>query len=111
MRIAVVAVTALLMTAPVFSQDRPQRREGRAARQQRLTPEQRQAMRQGLRLRRPLRLRHALKRMDQDGNGAISRQEWRRTAEMFDRLDVNKDGQLTRDEIRGARTAAPRRIR
>jgi hypothetical protein len=105
----IAAVTALLVTAPVFAQA-PTPRDGRAAREQRLTPEQRRAARQGLGPRAP-RGRRALKQLDTDGNGTISRQEWNRRPEAFDRLDANKDGQITSDELRGARHRAARRIR
>ena len=105
---AIAAVTALLVTAPVFAQA-PTPRDGRAAREQRLTPEQRRASRQGVRPRAP-RGRRALKRLDADGNGAISRQEWNRRPEAFDQLDANKDGQITNDELRVRRRDA-RRIR
>ena len=39
------------------------------------------------------------KRLDKDGNGSISRDEWLRPPEVFDRLDTNKDGVLTVDEL------------
>ena len=48
------------------------------------------------------------KRLDKDGNGSISREEWPRKPEGFDRLDTNKDGVLTREEL-AARVAARRR--
>ena len=32
------------------------------------------------------------KRLDTDGNGTLSRTEWPRAAEIFDKLDANKDG-------------------
>lgn len=39
-------------------------------------------------------------RLDADGNGSISRQEWLNAAgARFDRLDTNKDGVLTPDEL------------
>jgi hypothetical protein len=48
------------------------------------------------------------KRLDKDGNGSISREEWPRNPEAFDRLDTNKDGLLTREELT-ARVASRRR--
>ena len=105
----IAALTALVVTVPVFAQA-PTPQEGRAARQQRLTPEQRRAARQGRGPRAP-RGRRALKRLDADGNGAISRQEWTRRPEAFDRLDANKDGQITTDELGSARHRAAKRIR
>ena len=42
--------------------------------------------------------------MDTDGDGKISSAEWKGRAEVFARLDSNKDGYLTQDEvIRGQR--------
>ncbi|WP_211097203.1 MULTISPECIES: EF-hand domain-containing protein [Oxalobacteraceae] len=45
------------------------------------------------------------KAADKDGDGALSRTEaeaanWGRLTDNFDRLDTNKDGKVTRDEIR-----------
>jgi hypothetical protein len=108
-RALIAAALAVLITAPVFAQA-PTPRDGRAAEEQRLTPEQRRAGRQGLRPREA-RGRRALKQLDADGNGTISRQEWTRRPEAFDRLDGNKDGQITSDELRGARRRGARRIR
>jgi len=48
------------------------------------------------------------KRLDKDGNGSISREEWPRNPEAFDRLDTNKDGVLTREEL-AARVEARKR--
>jgi hypothetical protein len=49
------------------------------------------------------------KRLDKDGNGSISREEWPRNPEAFDRLDTNKDGLLTREELAARVTAHHRR--
>ena len=106
MQTVIVAVTALLVTAPVFAQAAPQPQNAPAARQQQLTPEQR---RQESADRRAQRVERGFKRLDADGNGTISRQEWNRRPEAFDRLDANKDGQLTSDELRSARRKARRR--
>ncbi len=46
-----------------------------------------------------------MKKNDKNGDGRISREEWGGAAKMFDRLDVDKDGFLTFDEL-GARFAA-----
>ena len=44
-----------------------------------------------------------LRQMDTDADGNISRGEWKGKEEIFNRLDANKDGVLTRDELREAR--------
>jgi Ca2+-binding EF-hand superfamily protein len=54
------------------------------------------------------RMQARWQRLDKDGNGSISRGEWPRRPEAFDRLDTNKDGVLTRDEL-AARRATRRR--
>jgi len=49
------------------------------------------------------------KRADSDGNGALSRAEAEKgmpvLSRHFDRIDANKDGQITREEIEAARKA------
>jgi hypothetical protein len=44
-----------------------------------------------------------LGQMDADGDLRISREEWQRQPEMFDRLDANSDGFLTQEEMRRGR--------
>ncbi len=43
-----------------------------------------------------------LREMDSDGNGAISREEFKGPRPLFDRLDADDDGSITREEIRKA---------
>ena len=47
--------------------------------------------------------RSRLREMDADADGNISRSDWKGKEEIFNRLDANKDGMLTRDELREAR--------
>ena len=47
--------------------------------------------------------RSRLQEMDADADGNISRSEWKGKEEIFNRLDANNDGMLTRDELREAR--------
>lgn len=48
-----------------------------------------------------------LARFDRDGNGVVTRTEMRTTAsEHFDKIDTNKDGQLSVDEIQAAHREA-----
>lgn len=42
---------------------------------------------------------HALKQMDTNNDGRISRDEWNKKPKAFDRRDQNKDGYLTPEEI------------
>ena len=49
-----------------------------------------------------------LRAADKDGDGALSKAEaeaagMKRLVENFDRLDANKDGKVTREEMRAAR--------
>jgi Ca2+-binding EF-hand superfamily protein len=61
------------------------------------------------RAERTARFEQRFKGADADGNGTISRAEAEkampRLARHFDRVDANKDGQVTRDEIMAARKA------
>ncbi|MCI0621925.1 MAG: EF-hand domain-containing protein [Acidobacteria bacterium] len=47
--------------------------------------------------------RRGFQEMDTDGDGNISKSEWKGKEELFSRLDANNDGSLTRDELREAR--------
>ena len=42
------------------------------------------------------------KKLDQDNDGRISRSEWLRNEQAFDRMDSDKDGFLTKEELRSA---------
>lgn len=42
------------------------------------------------------------KMLDEDGDGRISRSEWQRSEQAFDRMDTDKDGFLTKEELRMA---------
>ncbi|MGH9426265.1 MAG: EF-hand domain-containing protein [Terriglobia bacterium] len=42
------------------------------------------------------------KKLDQDGDGRISRSEWQRNEQAFDRMDADKNGFLTKEELRAA---------
>ena len=42
------------------------------------------------------------KKLDQDNDGKISRSEWQRNEQAFDRMDADKDGFLTKEELRSA---------
>ena len=42
------------------------------------------------------------KRRDQDNDGRISRSEWQRNEQAFARMDSDKDGYLTKEELRSA---------
>ena len=42
--------------------------------------------------------------LDYDNNGVVTEREWDGTLDQFDRLDRNRDGRLTRDELGGYRT-------
>jgi Ca2+-binding EF-hand superfamily protein len=93
----VTVVLALIFAAPAVA-NQSQTRPEIEARQQR---------RQELRARAVERRLH---RLDRDASGAISRQEWPRRPEAFDRLDTNKDGQLSPSELGRRRVRPHRRI-
>ncbi len=61
------------------------------------------------RAERQAKFNERFKKADADGNGAISRAEAEkampRLVRRFDRIDANKDGQVTREEFAAARTA------
>ena len=45
------------------------------------------------------RLERVFQKLDKDRNRSISAEEWQRNARAFDRVDANKDGHLTPDEL------------
>lgn len=48
---------------------------------------------------KPKTAQDVIKKFDRDGDGRISREEWRGPGELFDRLDRNGDGAITPNEI------------
>ena len=52
-----------------------------------------------------------VRRMDANRDRAVSREEWRGKADLFDRIDADKDGKLTAAEIRQSRTRRVARAR
>ena len=71
-----------------------------------ITREEFQAARQ-TRARRGAHIAKRLREADKNNDGQISRDEWPGPAEMFDRLDGNHDGVVTREEIRAHRRSRP----
>jgi Ca2+-binding EF-hand superfamily protein len=58
---------------------------------------------------RAKRVERLVQSLDKDRNGSISREEWPRHAKAFDRLDANKDGQLTPVELNRVKARKARR--
>jgi hypothetical protein len=79
-----------------------------AAADQQVRPRQRAAVKVlKQRANLAMALRRGFARLDRDGSGSVSRQEWLRRPELFDRLDADKDDQLTPNEL--ARKVRPLR--
>ena len=55
---------------------------------------------------KPARGGRGAAQMDSNHDGKISRDEWKGPADMFDRVDTDNNGVLTRDELRQARPNA-----
>ena len=51
------------------------------------------------------------KKIDKNGDGVISRDEWPRKARAFDRIDSNHDGVVSTDELRAVMGARMKRHR
>jgi len=56
---------------------------------------------------RQARLGGRLKQMDTNNDKQISRDEWKGDPKRFDRLDVNGDGVITKEELRAIRRNRP----
>src|SRR5262245_57315752 len=78
------AALVLSVTGSALAQKRPRSLEARQRRQAALAK----------------RLERRFTALDKDHSGGLSRAEWPRAARAFDRVDLNKDGQLTLDELR-----------
>jgi EF hand len=51
------------------------------------------------------------KKVDANGDGVISRDEWRRNPRAFDRFDTNHDGVVSADELKAVIAARVKRHR
>lgn len=84
---------------------------GLSAQEVRQAHRQRQLMRASRRHQR-MAMHGKLRALDLDGDHALSRAEigeqMPRLAENFERIDLNHDGKLTRDELRAARATLPK---
>lgn len=89
--------------AAAKSSDRPRRPQSEESIRDKPKDEQRSSSDEPNRERRPnnVRLEETFGRMDQDKDGAISKEEAPdRLKQNFDRIDANKDGKITLDELR-----------
>ncbi len=96
-----LSVLTLVAAIPASADPGQRQRPGIQARQRRPAVRQRAA--------RVVRQRWL--RMDVDRDGTISRVEWRGRPAMFDRLDRNHDGVLTKGEFARAARRLARRAR
>jgi Ca2+-binding EF-hand superfamily protein len=130
MRRVALGVIVLALAAPVLAQQ-PQGAQGRAANPANaerraaafarldtnhdgvLSLEEwtagRQAAARKMRQRQVRLVRQRVRRMDTNRDGAVSRDEWRGQAQLFDRIDADKDGKLTPAEFAAFRRSAARR--
>lgn len=51
-----------------------------------------------------------IRQLDQNNDKQISRDEWKGSAETFNRLDINSDGVITKEELRALRQNRRRRF-
>lgn len=82
-------------------------RHGDANKDGKLQVEELRALGERVRANAGAGLRQRFKALDADGDGKLSRAEFRGPAPLFDRLDADKDGFVTRDEVNKGLPAPP----
>lgn len=85
--VALLALTLVGFTCPIFAQDQPAGQTGAKKGAAKKTPEER------------------FKEMDKNGDGKVTKDEWKGNPAQFDRLDKDHKGYITLEDMKAGRKA------